>query len=66
MMIIHAGYRPTSFADLDPVADEYVLAVHARDSSVDPQYQFAPEAGELVQVQGRAVEEIQESVIAGR
>src|ERR1035437_6586409 len=42
------------------------LAVHAKNAGVESEDQSAPGAGELVQIQGRAMEEVLEPVVAGR
>ena len=49
-----------------PSPTSHGLAVDAKDAGVDAKHQIAPRTGELVQIQGRTVKEVEESVIAGR
>jgi hypothetical protein len=48
------------------VPHEYGSAVDPQDTRVGSKHRRAPGTGELGQVQGRAVEEVQEAVVTGR
>ena len=66
MKLFDPRHLASGFGDLDAIGDEDGPAVHAQDAWVDAEDQSAPGAGEFVQIQGRTVEEVQESVVAGR
>jgi len=66
MEFLDPGHFASGFGDLDAVADEDGLEVDAKDAGVGSKEESAPDAGELVQIQGWAVEEVQEPVVAGR
>ena len=66
MELLDPGHLPPGLGDLEAVPDEDGPAVHAKDVGVEPEDQTAPGASELVQIQGRAVEEVQYPVVAGR
>src|ERR1035437_2070740 len=66
MEFFDSGHLASGVGDLDAVADQEGLAVHAKNARVESEDQSAPGVGELVQIQGRAVEEVQEAVVAGR
>ena len=65
MELYDPGHLASGLGDLDAVPDKDGSAVHAQDAGVEPEDQSAPSTGELVQIQGRAVEQIQEPVVAG-
>src|ERR1035437_1826573 len=66
MEFFDSGHLASGLGDLDAVADEDGLEVDAKEAWVEPEDQSAPGVGELVQIQGRAMEEVQEPVVAGR
>src|ERR1039458_1336016 len=66
MEFFDSGHLSSGLGDLDAVADEDGLEVDAKEAWVEPEDQSAPGVGELVQIQGRAMEEVQEPVVAGR
>src|ERR1035437_6084627 len=66
MELFDPGHFASGLGDLDAVADEDGLEVDAKDAGVKSEEESAPGAGELVQIQSRAVEEVQEAVVAGR
>src|SRR5882762_802283 len=66
MELFDSGHFAAGLSDFDAVADEDGPAVDAQDAWVETEEQSAPGAGELVQIQGRGVEEVQEAVVAGR
>src|ERR1039458_4543375 len=66
MELFDPGHFASGLGDLDAVADEDGLEVDAKDAGVESEDQSAPGAGELVQIQGRAVEELEEPVVGGR
>src|SRR5215831_17284182 len=65
MEFLDSGHFASGFGDLDAVCDEDGPAIDAKDAGVDAEDQSAPGAGEFVQIQGGAVEEVQEPVVAG-
>src|ERR1017187_2833131 len=66
MEFFDSGHLASGLGDLDAVADEDGLEVDAKEAWVEPEDQSAPGVGELVQIPGRAMEEVQEPVVAGR
>src|ERR1035437_6165344 len=66
MEFFDSGHLASGLGDLDSVADQEGLAVHAEEAWVEPEEERAPGVGEFVQIQGRAMEEVQEPVVAGR
>src|ERR1017187_6343032 len=66
MEFFDSGHLASGLGDLDAVADEDGLEVDAKEAWVEPEDQSAPGVGELVQIQGRAMEAVQEPVVAGR
>jgi hypothetical protein len=66
MEFFDTGHFASGLGDLDAIADEDGPAVDALDAWAEAEDQCAPGAGELVYIQGRAVEEIQEAVVSGR
>src|SRR6516225_1369021 len=65
MEFLDSGHFASGLGDLDAVGDEDGPAVEAKDAGVDAEDQSAPGAGEFVEIQGGAVEEIEEPVVAG-
>src|ERR1035441_10062265 len=63
MEFFDSGHLASGLGDLDAVADEDGLEVDAKEAWVEPEDQSAPGVGELVQIQGRAMEEVQEPVV---
>src|ERR1022692_164287 len=66
MEFFDSGHLASGLGDLDAVADEDGLEVDAEEAGVESEDQSAPGAGELVQIQGRAVEEVRERAQAER
>src|ERR1022692_722562 len=66
MELFDPGHLASGLGDLDAVGGEDGPAVHAKNAGVGSEEEIAPGAGELVQIQGWAVEEVQEAVVAGR
>src|ERR1022692_4581985 len=66
MELFDPGHFVSGLGDLDAPLRKDGLEVDAKDAGVESEGQSAPGAGELVQIQGRAVEEVQEPVVAGR
>src|SRR5665811_2161217 len=66
MELFDPGHFASGLGDLDAVADEDGLEVDAKNAGVESEDQSAPGVGEFVQIQGRAMEEVQEPVVAGR
>jgi hypothetical protein len=65
MELFDPGHLASGLGDLDAVPDQDGPAVYAQDAGVEPEDQRAPGAGKLVQIEGRAVEQVQEPAVAG-
>ena len=66
MELFDPGHFVSGLGDLDAPLRKDGLEVDAKEAGVESAEQSAPGAGEFVQIRGRAVEEVQEAVVAGR
>ena len=65
MQLFDSGHLASGLGDFESVANQNYPAVDTQDAGVNTENQSAPGLSDLVQIEARAVQEVEKAVVAG-